>query len=130
MPVSCLEIGTLWLVAAAVALVAEVLALAPMAVVSAAEGLEELAVLVASMVLRLGVSSESEAVSAGRRAAELEQLVAQWLLELGLVQRRCPFRWHLGPRCGPRPRYQPRRYPGPPLLLLRTPAEVRCWIPE
>ena len=66
--------------AAAVALVAEALALAPMAVVSAAEGLEELAVLVALvvevlltwMVLMLVVSFESEAVSAGRRAAELE----------------------------------------------------------
>ena len=50
-PVFCLVTGKLWVVAAAVAPVAEAFALAPMAVVSVEEELEELAVLVAVAVL-------------------------------------------------------------------------------
>ena len=117
--------------AAAVALVVEVLALAPMTVVSVAERLEELVepVALVEAVLRLVVSFESEAVSAAQRIAELRLLVDQRIPELDVVHHQCLSRRHLGPHHGPRPRCQSRPYHGPPLLLVRTPAEVRSWTP-
>ena len=119
--------------AAAVALVVEVLALAPTTAVSAAKRLEELAALGALVdeeALRLAMSPESEAVSAGRRTAELEILVAPWIPELDQVQHRCPSQRHLGLHYGPRLGYQSRPCPRPLLLLVRTPAGVRHWNPE
>ena len=95
--------------AAAVALMVEVLALAPAFVVLAAERLEESAVVV-EVVLRSVASLESEAVSAGRRTAGLELLVAPWIPELDRVQCRCLYRWHLGLHYGLRPRYRSRPY--------------------